>query len=121
MASPPQTGVPYLAMNSNQGPAPQFTLVNMGQGGNNYVQAPAQNQNSTTNLDVFMWVLTAFSTVVACPIGIFSICYAYMSKNEAFYPMRRYYRFTAMLVAAVAVFSFVITVTWTMAIFARYD
>ncbi|XP_062619856.1 uncharacterized protein LOC134281400 [Saccostrea cucullata] len=115
MASP-QAGVAYQPMNFDQGVAAPYTLVNV-DGSGNIIQPQTQNRPQTTNLDIFMWVLAAFGTVVACPFGIFSICYAYMSKDEAFYPMRRYYRFTAMLVSSVAILSFVITVIWTMSVF----
>ncbi|XP_061188322.1 uncharacterized protein LOC133196443 isoform X2 [Saccostrea echinata] len=114
-----QTGVVYLHINPDQGITAPYTLVNVDERGNPLTQNPFRQK--TINVDFFMWVLAIIGSIVACPVGIFSLAYAFMSQSEAFYPMRRYYRLTAILGASFAILCFVITLTVTSVMAGLYS
>ncbi|XP_061190246.1 uncharacterized protein LOC133198083 [Saccostrea echinata] len=85
----------------------------------NMVSNNNENQSKKEASLAVMLCCSITSLVVNCPIGVFSVCYAYMAKTEHFYPMRRYYKCMSLVVSALAIFGFIITITITTVILAN--
>ncbi|XP_062617926.1 uncharacterized protein LOC134279533 [Saccostrea cucullata] len=85
----------------------------------NAVSNGSGNQSNKTKREVSLAIMlccSITSLVLNCPVGVFSVCYAYMAKTERFYPMRRYYKCMSLVVSAVAIFGFIIAITTTIAL-----
>ncbi|XP_062587535.1 uncharacterized protein LOC134249177, partial [Saccostrea cucullata] len=71
--------------------SPPYQQVNAVSNGNG-------NQSNKTKREVSLAIMlccSITSLVLNCPVGVFSVCYAYMAKTERFYPMRRYYKYVS--------------------------
>ncbi|XP_078334901.1 uncharacterized protein LOC111136481 [Crassostrea virginica] len=75
-----------------------------------------ENPKENRVLHSLIFCCSVASLIFNCPVGIFSVCYAYMAKTEGFYPMKRYYLCMTLAVALLAITGFLISIILTAVI-----